>query len=99
MNTVSLHFLDSRAKPYAQIVRKTLMRSLGLLRKNCAVLDVYFIRNKEMRFLNKNYRGKDKATNILSFNEPKAFPHPEIKRGPTRTSRRLTQNQGAAGQA
>jgi len=78
MNTISLHFLDPKVKPYAQIVRKTLVRGLGLLRKNCAVLDVYFIRNKEMRFLNKNYRGKDKATNILSFEEPKQFPHPEL---------------------
>lgn len=41
--------------------------------KEDAYLSVAFIGEKEIRKLNKNYRGKDKATNVLSFsyeNEP-----------------------------
>jgi len=32
-----------------------------------------------MKFLNKKFRNKDKTTNILTFVEPKNFPHPESK--------------------
>ena len=32
-----------------------------------------------MRRLNKEYRGKDKVANVLSFVEPLNFPHPETK--------------------
>lgn len=32
-----------------------------------------------MKFLNKKFRNKNKTTNILTFVEPKNFPHPESK--------------------
>ncbi len=43
-------------------------------------VDIYLVSDEEMRAINKRFRGKDKATNVLSFREPKGFPHPERKK-------------------
>ncbi len=91
MNTISIYRVEPNTRPYTHVVKKTLMRSLRALRRNNVAVDVYLIGNRAMRFLNKKYRGKDKATNVLSFTEPKQFPHPELKRRFTQTERRLSQ--------
>ncbi|MEK7464402.1 MAG: rRNA maturation RNase YbeY [Patescibacteria group bacterium] len=58
-------------------IKRALERALKYLKKKGSLLEVYLINGREMRFLNKEFRGKDKSTNVLSFGEPKKFPHPE----------------------
>ncbi len=47
-------------------VRATLSAAFVFLKKK-ATLDVYLVSNGEIQSLNRRYRGKNKATNILSF--------------------------------
>ena len=42
--------------------------------------EVYLISNREMRNLNLRFRGKDKATNILSFNADRRLVRPDLKK-------------------
>ncbi|MFA4999594.1 MAG: rRNA maturation RNase YbeY [Parcubacteria group bacterium] len=41
-------------------------------------LEIFLVPNKVMRDINREYRGKDKETNILSF-EAAEVPHPDSK--------------------
>lgn len=91
MNTISIYTVEPKAKSYTHIVKKALARSLRILKKDNVALEVYFVDNKAIHFLNKKYRDKDKTTNVLSFIEPKYFPHPELRRGSTQIARGLTQ--------
>ncbi len=43
-----------------------------------ASAEVFFINDAEMRRLNRVYRGKDKTTNVLSFDAPGGFPRPDL---------------------
>ncbi len=51
---------------------------LKLLEKENVSVDVYLAGESKMKFLNKKFRGKDTAANVLSFKEPENFPHPEL---------------------
>src|SRR3989344_5743920 len=42
-----------------------------------AEVEIHLITDEEMRVINKKFCGKDKVTNVLSFEEPKGFPRPE----------------------
>ncbi len=44
-------------------------------------VSIFLITDSSMRKLNKETRNKDNVTNILSFESPDRFPHPETKRG------------------
>ena len=55
------------------------MAILKILNKDNVAVDIYLTGNALMRRLNKEYRGKDKVANVLSFVEPINFPHPETK--------------------
>lgn len=37
-------------------------------------IEIYLIDDRRMRRLNRQFRGKDKPTNVLSFVKPKGFP-------------------------
>src|SRR3989344_2669486 len=55
-------------------------RSLGEERANSKeriAIQIYLVSDAFMQKLNKEYRGKDKTTNVLSFNEPNGFINPE----------------------
>lgn len=53
---------------------------LKILNKASVSAEIFLAGNREMRFLNKKFRGKDKPTDVLSFKEPKNFPHPEFQK-------------------
>ncbi len=53
---------------------------LKLLSYDSAVADVFFINDAEMRRINRTYRGKDKTTNVLSFDAQKDFPRPDLNK-------------------
>lgn len=79
MNKVIATSLDKRFKGDELAAKKIVLEALKILKEDSALIEIFLIGNKLMRRLNKEFRGKDKATNILSFVEPETFPHPETK--------------------
>ena len=59
-------------------VKKIVEIVLKILKQKDIQLHVYFVNDKEMKKINAKFRDKNKATNVLSFSEPKFFPHPEF---------------------
>ena len=62
-------------------LRRTLRRVLPHLTERPVALGVFLVSDAEMRALNRASRGKDKPTNVLSFEEPSRMPHPELPKG------------------
>jgi len=77
MNNVAVVSLNSKHRFYEKKIKKTVQEFLRLLKKKNCYLDVFLISSSKMKFLNKKFRGKNKTTSILTFVEPKNFPHPE----------------------
>jgi probable rRNA maturation factor len=61
-----------------ETIAKKILKTLG---KENTVVEVHLVTDEEIRKLNKKHRGKDRPTNVLSFTEPKNFPHPELGKG------------------
>lgn len=62
--------LDSRVRSREirlPALRRTAQRLLAAVRRPDAILSVALIGDARMRTLNRNYRGKDRATDVLSF--------------------------------
>lgn len=57
----------------ARRVKLYTKKTLEILHIDGIALDIFLISQPRMRFLNKTFRKKDKATNVLSFCEPKEF--------------------------
>ena len=65
--------LDRLAGEYQEGISKIANRLAKMLKKS-GVIEVYLISSRRMKMLNKKFRGKDRATNVLSFQKPKGFP-------------------------
>ena len=79
--------LDKPAQKFKREIVRKARRLAGFLPKNPdakgsglrlgrrrGIIEIYLIDNKRMRRLNKQFRGKNKPTNVLSFPKPKGFP-------------------------
>lgn len=53
---------------------------LKKLKKENNAVEIFLVKNSEIKRLNFSYRGKNKATNILSFCAKKDFPRPDLKK-------------------
>ena len=75
---------SSREKYHALEPRlaRALRAALKKLKKRNAAVELYLVSDKEIKTLNRTYRGKNKATNVLSFEALASFPHPDIKQKP-----------------
>lgn len=73
----------SRAKfsPTVRRLRGMFAEVLPRLAKRSVQLGVFLISDAEMKHINRRTRGKDKATNVLSFEEADKIPHPEFPKG------------------
>ena len=78
-NKITVVSLEKQFKKFGKDVRGDALAIFKILSKNNVAIDIYLASNVLMRRLNKEYRGKDKVTNVLSFVEPLNFPHPETK--------------------
>ena len=65
--------------PQLKRLGEVALKKLGV--KNVYV-EIYLIGSGEMKKLNKTYRGKDKATNVLAFESDNSFPHPFTRLSP-----------------
>jgi len=66
----------SQFKKYSaseKIVKRIAARVLGVLKKKKTHVEFFLISDGEMRKINKKFRNTDRATNVLSFCEPKKF--------------------------
>ncbi|MBI4991734.1 MAG: rRNA maturation RNase YbeY [Candidatus Harrisonbacteria bacterium] len=65
--------LDKQVKKFNRTLLKIAKRLSEFLPKK-GEIELYIINGRRMRNLNKRFRGKDKPTNVLSFQKPKNFP-------------------------
>jgi len=79
MNKIIVVSLEKKFEKFEKGVKKEALGILKIFGKDRVVAEIYLAGDKLMRKLNREYRGKDKAANVLSFVEPKNFPHPDIK--------------------
>ena len=79
MNKISVISLEKRFEKFEKGVKKSALEILKILKKDKIAVEIYLAGDRLMKKLNKEYRGKDKAANVLSFVEPEKFPHPETK--------------------
>ena len=71
--TIKIILLDKEAKKYEKYIKKQAKKLVKFLAKK-GEIEVYLINGKRMRQLNRRFRGKDRSTNVLSFQKPKNFP-------------------------
>ena len=85
MNKIVVFPLEKRFKKFEKPVFLFMMELLEIIGKNNIYLEIYLAGDETMKFLNKKFRNKNKAADVLSFNEPNKFPHPElVGRGATK---------------
>ena len=82
MNKVSIFDLTDKFTPKLDLIRRQALKILRLFKKDRVAVFIYLADDKIMKFYNKKFRGKDKTASVLSFNEPKNFPHPESRLQP-----------------
>ena len=70
---IKVILLDKQARKYITEVRKKSRRLASFLPKK-GTIEIYLINSRRMKMLNKKFRGKNKSTNVLSFQKPKNFP-------------------------
>lgn len=79
MNKVSVVSSDKRFGKFEKEIKSSALEILKILKKDKAAFEIYLAEDELMKKMNKEYRGKNKAANVLSFIEPESFPHPETK--------------------
>src|SRR3989344_567244 len=77
MKTVQVFAMERGFRVFKEGTGNLAERALKVLKRKKSVVEIYLIGDEQMRFLNKKFRGKDKSIDVLSFKEPKNFPHPE----------------------
>ena len=73
-NKVAVVALDRRYKKLEDGLKKKAGEILLFLKQSGAKIEVYLVASPKMKQLNRQYQGKDKATNVLSFGAPQNFP-------------------------
>lgn len=79
MNKVIIGSQNSGFKQFEKKIKSAVFKILKILKKENIAVEIFLVGDKEIQFLNKTLRKKNKPTNVLSFPEPKNFPHPEFK--------------------
>ncbi len=77
MKAVQVFAMERGFRVFEGRIENLAERALKVLKRRKDAVEIYLIGDEQMRFLNKKFRGKDKSTDVLSFKEPKNFPHPE----------------------
>ena len=77
--TITKESSATRMRMYANVVKMVLQRACTVVGCPKGAVSVIFIGDAKMLKLNREYRGKDKTTNVLAF--PSEAPHPPLSRG------------------
>lgn len=78
-NEITVVILQKKFKKFEKDVKKIAALALDRSKQKNLYLTIYLIDSRRMLYLNKNLRRQNKTANVLSFKEPKKFPHPETK--------------------
>jgi len=78
-NRVLVTSLDKRFQKFEKKIKLACQKILKILGKDNVLVEIYLINSQKMRFLNKKFRGKNKTTTVLSFEEPRNFILPASK--------------------
>lgn len=81
MNEIIVVSLEKKFKKFEREINLAAQKILRILDKNNFLAEIYLVDSRKMRFLNKKFRGKDKATTVLSFKEPRNFIYPPLAGG------------------
>lgn len=73
-NEVTVTALDKRYKKLEKDLAAKTQKVLLFLRQSGVGVEVYLTGSPKMRQLNRQYRGRDEATGVLSFGAPEDFP-------------------------
>ncbi|MDP1689160.1 MAG: rRNA maturation RNase YbeY [bacterium] len=76
MNKVSVTSVGKSYKKLEPQMASVLKKLISLTKKGDFFTSLYLVDNRTMRKLNRDYRKKDKVTNVLSFVPPKGFIMP-----------------------
>ncbi|MBI3589460.1 MAG: rRNA maturation RNase YbeY [Candidatus Liptonbacteria bacterium] len=67
INKVKVFVQHNRYQNFENPTRRVAKETLRILKKEGLVLEINLVDSRRMRFLNKKFRGKNVATNVLSF--------------------------------
>lgn len=73
MNLISVKDAAGFKSQRLLLIQKTLQKSLTKLKINNVCVDVTLVADAQMKKLNRQYRGKDKPTDVLSFSQKDMF--------------------------
>lgn len=79
MNKILVIGLEKKFEKFEKKIKIAASKILKNLKQDGVQAEIYLAGDQEMKFLNKKFRGKDKAADVLSFNEPKNFISPPSK--------------------
>lgn len=66
-NKIGVVILDSKYSGLKQSIGCTVDEFFRILKRKGIMVEVYVVGAREMRRINRDFRGKDKPTNVLSF--------------------------------
>ena len=78
-NEILVISLNKRFRRFEKKVKSATAGILRILRKDNVFLEIFLADSGKMLFLNRKFRDKNKAANILSFKESKEFVSPPSK--------------------
>ncbi len=79
MNRISVIGLEKKFGKFEKKIKTIALAALKNLKQDGVQAEIYLAGNQKMKFLNKKFRGKNKAADVLSFNEPENFISPPSK--------------------
>ena len=80
MNKVEIVNLAGKEdKKIEKELERVVLKTIAFLGKKNISVEVLLTDGRLMKFLNKKFRGKNKAADVLSFEEPKDFIFPKSK--------------------
>lgn len=77
-NKVLVFPLQRRFEKFGRAVKRTALLSLGELKCRRSALEIYLVSDREMQSVNRKWRGKNKPTNVLSFENASRVPRPDL---------------------
>ena len=70
---IKIAALDKKARKFKKLVAAESLQLAKLLKRK-GVIEVFLIDDRRMKNLNRQFRKKNRPTNVLSFQAPKNFP-------------------------
>ncbi len=79
-NKVLVFPLHRKFEKFERAVKRTALSVLRELRCRTVALEIYLVSDREMQSANRTWRGKNKPTNVLSFENVSRMPRPDLGR-------------------